>query len=114
MLDVGDATQEVVQQPSDIDQQSIVAGQQMKNRRPNLNFEEMGIPINSELKSVRSEVCVTVVSSKKVKLDEEEISLTAATRKVFGYDYDVAPGLYWTYNGILLRKIYNDIYGEAE
>jgi hypothetical protein len=109
-----DATNEVVQQPSDIDQQSIVAAQQMKNRRPNLNFEEMGIAINSELKSVRSEVCITVVSARKVKLGEEEMSLTSATQKVLGYDYNVAPGPYWTYNGILLRKIYNDTYGEAE
>jgi T5orf172 domain len=114
LLHVEDATKEVVQQPSDIDQQSIVAAQKMKNRAPNLNFEEMEIPINSELKSVRSEICVTVVTPKKVKLGEEEMSLTAATSKVLGIEYKVRPGSHWTYKGKLLQEIYNETYGESE
>ena len=114
LLHVEDATKEVEQQPSDIDQQSIVAAQQMKARRPNLNFEEMGISIDSELRSVHSEVFVTVVSPKKVKLGEEEMSLSAATRQVLGIEYSVAPGPHWTYNGMRLKDIYNETYGEAE
>ncbi|QYX30460.1 GIY-YIG nuclease family protein [Sphaerospermopsis torques-reginae] len=109
-----DATKEVVQQPSNIDQQSIAAAQQMKNRRPNLNFEEMGIPIGSELKSVHSDDFVTVVTPKKVKFGEEEMSLTAATRQILGIGYSVAPNSHWTYNGMHLNEIYNEIYGETE
>lgn len=43
LLHTEEATQEVTDQPSMIDQQSIAAAEQLRARRPNLNFEEMGI-----------------------------------------------------------------------
>ncbi len=61
LLHVEEATDELFTQPQVIDPQSIEAGKQYKARRPNLNFEEMGIPISSELQSVHSDAFVTVV-----------------------------------------------------
>lgn len=114
LLHVEDATQEVEQQPSLLDQQSIAAADQFKARRPNLNFEEMGIPIGAELRSVHSGAVAVVVAPKKVRIGDEEMSLTAATREDLGLEYSVAPGPHWTYEGRLIRDIYDETYGEAE
>jgi hypothetical protein len=96
LLHVQDATSEVDQTPSTIGTQEIRAGTEYEARRPNFNFEEMGIPIGSELKFTESDASVFVTAPKKVKLGDEEMSLTAATRTLLGLDYSVAPGPYWT------------------
>lgn len=110
LLHVQDATTEVEQSPSPIGTQEINAGTEFAARRPNLNFEEMGIPIGSELKFTETDTSVFVTAPKKVKLNDEEMSLTAATRTLLGLDYSVAPGPYWTFAGQSLRDIYNRTY----
>src|SRR5262245_21416238 len=45
LLHEEDATAEVAQQPTGLDQQSVAAAGQLQARRPNLNFIEMGIPV---------------------------------------------------------------------
>lgn len=114
LMHVEDATVEVERQPSLVDPQSIAAAEQARSARPNLNFEEMGIPVGSILKSTRNDATATVHSARKVVFAEEEMSLTAATRLALGIDYSVAPGPYWTYNGRLLRDIYDETYGALE
>ena len=109
-----DATAEVAQQVTGIDEQSIAAAKQLTSRRPNLNFEEMGIPVGSVLQSTRDETTVTVISPRRVTLADEEMSLTAATRHVLGVEHDVAPGPFWTFNGKRLRDIYEETYSDAE
>lgn len=114
LLHTEDTTTEVAQQPSNIDEQSLAAGEQLNARRPNLNFEEMGIPIGSLLHSVDSDITVTVVGAKKVRHGEEEISLTRATRQVLGLEYSVAPSPHWTYLGRPLQEIYDKTYNVVE
>lgn len=114
LLHTSDATGEVEKQPSEIDLQSKVAGEQLRTRRPNLNFMEMGIPVGSILEAVNGSTFVTVVGPRKVSYMDEEMSLTAATRQVLNIDYELAPSPHWTYEGKLLRKIYDETYGEGE
>lgn len=114
LLHTQDATSEVAAQPTGVDEQSLAAGEQLQKRRPNLNFEEMGIPVGSELKSTHSEASVTVVGPKRVRLGDEEMSLTAATRQILQLDYSVQPGPHWTFNGKLIRDIYEETYGDEE
>lgn len=114
LLHTEDATGEVAAQKSSIDQESVVAGEQLQKRRPNLNFEEMGIPIGAELKSVHNDTSVVVVAPRKVKLGDDVMSLTAATQQVLQLDYGVAPGPHWTYHGKSIRDIYEETYGEME
>ena len=114
LLHTEDATGEVAAQPSDVDPQSLAAGEQLQKRRPNLNFEEMGIPIGAQLQSAPGDGSVTVTSSRKVRLADEEMSLTAATRQVLQLGYSVAPGPHWTYNGKLISDIYEETYGDVE
>jgi hypothetical protein len=114
LLHTEDATAEVAHQPTGLDTQSIEAGEKLRARRPNMNFVEMGIPIGAKLQSTHGDPSVVVVSEKKVLLGQEEMSLTAATRKVFGTDYSVQPSPHWTYNGKLLDDIYEETYGADE
>jgi hypothetical protein len=114
LLHTEDATTEILQQPTDLDQQSIAAAEHLKSRRPPLNFVEMSIPIGASLQSVHDDTTVIVVSAKKVIMGNEEMSLSAATRRVLGLEYNVAPSPHWTYQGHLLREIYEETYGEPE
>ena len=114
LLHTEDATQEVSQQPTGLDQQSIAAAEQLKSKRPNLNFIEMGIPFGSVLQSTHNDTTVIVVGPRRVRFGEEEMSLTAATSQVLGVDYGVAPSPQWTFNGRVLREIYDETYGELD
>jgi hypothetical protein len=114
LLHTEDATAVVAQQPTGLDQQSLAAADQLRARRPNLNFVEMGILMGELLQSTHNGTTVMVIGPRKVKLGDEELSLTAATRQVLGTDYSVQPGPHWTYKGRLVSDIYEETYGEDE
>lgn len=106
-----DVTPELTETENEaIDEESKAAGARMRSRRPNLNFEEMGIPIESTLQFTDGSNTVKVLSSRRVKLGETEVSLTAATRTILNLPYNVAPAIYWTYKGENLREIYDRTY----
>ncbi len=96
---------------SSIPSDEVEAGRQYKARRPNLNFREVDIPIGAVLEFTESDATVTVCGDRKVRLADVELSLTAATRQLLGLDYSVQPSPYWTYQGKLLRQIYDETYG---
>lgn len=75
------------------------------NRKPNLNFKEMGIADGSELVFKEGSVSVTVNGDKKVILNERVMSLTAATREILNLDYSVMPSPYWTFEGRLQLRV---------
>lgn len=110
LLHVEDATKEISQQPSDLDQQSVAAAERFKSRRPNLNFEEMGIPIDVTLQSKHDATVATVTTPKKVSVDGVEMSLSDATKQMLGVSYGVAPTPHWFYEDRLLSEIYDDTY----
>lgn len=85
-----------------------------RTRRPNLNFSEMQIPVGSVLVSTVNQSTAIVDGPKKVRLDGEEMFLTAATRKVLGTEYSVAPAPYWTFNGRRLSDIYEETYPASD
>jgi hypothetical protein len=114
LMHVEDATAEIQAQPTLIDQQDVAAGASFSARRPNLNFLEMGIPIGAILTSTSTDASVVVVGPKRVTLNGEEMSITAATRLVLGLGYTVAPGPYWKYDGRLLREIHRETYPLSE
>ncbi len=84
------------------------------HKRPRMNFEEMGIPIGSELSFNNSGEIAVVISDRIVQFIDEETSLTNATRPALGesYAYNVVPGPYWSFNGRRLRDVYNDLNNE--
>lgn len=114
LLHVEDATAEIERMPTAIPAEEVEAGKQYRARRPNLNFKEMGISVGSVLHFTESDATVMVSSERKVRMGDEELSLTAATRELLGLDYSVAPGPYWTYDGKSLRVIYEQTYGVGD
>lgn len=110
LLHVEDATTEITNMASSIPDEEVQAAKQYKARRPNLNFAEMGIPTGAVLNFSESDATVIVANGKKVYLNGEQLSLTAATRQLLQLDYSVAPAPYWTYEGRSLREIYNETY----
>ena len=110
LLHVEETTAVIDRQPTTLDPQDIAAGEELRRRRPNLDFVEMGIPIGSTLQAADGDVSVQVVEPKKVRLGEEVMSLTAATRLVRALDYSVAPSPHWIYNGRPLNDLYNETY----
>jgi hypothetical protein len=114
LLHVEDATTEVSQATdAATDGQPKAAAEQQRTRRPNFTFVEMGIPIGAELRSTHDESSVVVTGERTVRLGDDEMSLTAATKQVMQVDYHLAPGPYWTYSGKSLRDIYEETYPDA-
>lgn len=111
LLHTEDATDEVALEPTGLDPLSLAAADQLRSRRPNLNFEDMNISVGETLQSTHGPVAVTVISPKRVRLGEEELSLTAATQRVLGIDRTVTPTAHGTHKGRLLQDIYEETYG---
>jgi hypothetical protein len=114
LLHVEDATAEVAAQTTGIDEQSLAAAEGMRQRRPNLDFHEMGIPNGAVLDCLSATATATVVGPKKVKLGDADMSLTAATRQVLQLDYSVQPSPHWAYQGKSLHDLYEETYAEVD
>jgi hypothetical protein len=85
--------------------------EQLKKRRPPLNFIEMGIPVGAELAYVAdNSVRVRIIDSKKVEYEGTETSLSAVTRDLKGLDYYVQPTSHWVFEGRPLSDVYGETY----
>jgi hypothetical protein len=115
LLHVQDATAEIESQPTTLEKSEVDAGIQLsKKKSPPLNFDKMQIPVGSILTCKANSTTVVVVSAKKVQLADEEMSLTAATRKALDIPYSVAPCPYWLFDGQSLSEIYDIAYNQEE
>ena len=75
-------------------------------RRPAVNFTECGIPVGADLAFIEDpSITVKVINERKVELDGEITSLTAATKKLKGIDKAIQGPLYFTYNGKNIAEI---------
>lgn len=111
LMEIQDVTPNVETEKEVVDEVDREAGEAYaRKKRPRFSFSEMNIPIGSELVSVTNAETVKVISDRTVEFRGEETSLTNATRIILDNGYHVAPGPYWTYNGTLLRTIYNNTY----
>jgi T5orf172 domain len=86
-----------------------------RERRPPLNFHELGIANGSVLTAKDGTMSVTVVDEKKVSWEGKITSLTAATRRLrhLPDDYPIQPSPYWLFNGQSLIGIY-EAYHDSE
>ena len=75
----------------------------------------MGIESGTKLRFRDDEtVTVEVVDERLVRMDDEILSMTEATRRARGIDYAVPPMPHWrTPDGQLLGDIYNATYSPA-
>lgn len=113
LFDRKDITHQVAAEiENDLTPEDKVAGEKIKsNRRPPMNYREMGIKIGAKLSFVRDpSILVTIVSDKKISYNGQELSLTAITKKLLGITHPIQPTSYWEYEGKNLRDIYDDTY----
>lgn len=110
LLEIENITPEIKTEAHTIDPESSEAADQLKKRRPSLNFREMEIPLGSELISNSTGETAVVKSERTVVFRGEEMSLTKATRLTLGIDYSVAPTRYWSFNGRSVSEIFNETY----
>ena len=113
-LGTEDVTPQINAENEAIDSQSRDAAKRLSSRRPNLNFDEMSIAPGSTLQAVNEIESVEVSGPKKVIFRGQEMSLTRATRLLLNLDYSVQPSPHWTFEGELLRDIYNRTYVELD
>ncbi|MGJ8641784.1 MAG: GIY-YIG nuclease family protein [Luteolibacter sp.] len=114
LMTIEDVTPDIREEADKVDVDSKEASKKLSSRRPNMNFLEMGIPIGSILQFTESDSSVMVAAERKVMLNDEEVSLTRATRILLSYDYNVQPSPYWIFEGKLLRDIYNETYTDED
>ena len=100
----------------ELDDSDREAVKRYKRKGPNLNFHAMGMLDGTVLVSTKTGEKAVVVGERKVSFRDEEMSATMATRLALGLDskYPIGPGLYWTYEGRLLKEIYDETYGSGE
>ena len=106
-----DVTPIVSDELEKVDEVSKVAGKKYQNkRRPPLNFIEMGFSIGDELKTADGEYSCFIAEEKKVKFNDEIMSLTRCTRTIKELEYNIQPTPHWYFNGKSLTDIYDETY----
>ncbi len=112
-----EATEEFQQQQeegtSEVTQLDKSAADAYRNRRPNINFSELGIPIGAVLNSNigdDGDITATVIENRKVIFRGSNMSLGHATKMLLCTNFNSSPTPYWTYNGRLLKDIYEEVY----
>ena len=111
LMTTKDVTPAMQKEADEVDIESKEASRKLKARRPSYNFLEMGIPIGSILNFTQlPQESVKVANERRVSFKGEIISLTAVTKELLNVNYRIAPGPYWTYQGKVLKDIYNETY----
>ena len=105
-----DVTPAVNEINNTISEMERATSEELRRRRPNLNFSEMGIAPGCVFDSVNGEETATVVDDRKVSFRNQAMLLTGATRVCRDLSYNVNPCPYWLYSGRRLSDIYEEAY----
>ncbi|MDF2116392.1 GIY-YIG nuclease family protein [Roseiarcaceae bacterium H3SJ34-1] len=114
LLHVVDETPRIEAQATMVPKEDVEAAQAFTSKRPKMNFVEMGIPIGSTLQLIGHSATAIVTSDRKVRVGDEEMSLTAATRMLMGLNHNIQPSPLWSFEGRSLKDIYEETYGAPE
>lgn len=91
------------------------AGKELKKqKRPKMNFTEMGLQIGGKLQfaSEKNSIIVDIISRNEVQYNGKKCKLTPLTMELLNIDYPIQPSRFWIYNGKSLNDIYNETYKE--
>jgi hypothetical protein len=116
LLEKKDITAEINQEINEsTTKEERAAGEKLeKQRRPPLNFKEMGVGVGSHLRFIEGDIEVEVIEEKKVKYQDEIYSLTGITKKLMNLEHSIQPTGYWFFNGKNLKEIYEETYGNDD
>lgn len=108
-----DVTEEVTDEiQNDLTDDDKAAAIKAKQKRPALNFYEMGMQKGDILVwKDDTSIFVTVASERKVCYDGEETSISSLSAKLKGYKVKhIAPGSHWLFKEELLSDVYDKTY----
>ena len=108
-----DVTEEVSDEiENDLTDDDKAASVNVKKSRPSLNFFEMGMQKGDILEwKDDPSITVTILSERRISYKGEEISISALSAKLKGYNVKhIAPGPHWLYKDNLLSDIYDETY----
>ena len=112
-----DMTPAVQELADSVDPEAKEAAKKLKRRkrRPNFNFFDMGIPLESRLEYNGKDDHSCIVAGKRhVKYEGEMFTLTSLTTKLLGHEGTLRGPAYWRFNGRNLTDIYEETYGVEE
>lgn len=112
-----DITNEVADEiANDLTPEDVAAKEKVQIHRPPLNFLEMGMQVGDVLTwKDDPNICVTITSGRTIKYQDEEVSISALSAQLKGYNVrHIAPGPCWLYKGRLLSEIYDETYTMEE
>ena len=110
LMIIDDVTPALQAEADNVDKDAKAGSDKLKAQRPVQNFIEMGIPVGSMLQFTQGDDTCLVISGRKVSYQDEEISLTALTKKLLDTDRPLRPAPYWQFEGKKLNDIYDDTY----
>jgi hypothetical protein len=108
-----DVTEEVSDEiENDLTDDDKAASVNVKKSRPSLNFFEMGMQKGDILEwKDDPSITVTILSERRISYKGEEISISALSAKLKGYNVKhIAPEPHWLYKDKLLSDIYDETY----
>ena len=108
-----DVTEEVSDEiENDLTDDDKAASVNVKKSRPSLNFFEMWMQKGDILEwKDDPSITVTILSERRISYKGEEISISALSAKLKGYNVKhIAPGPHWLYKDKLLSDIYDETY----
>ena len=108
-----DVTEEVSDEiENDLTDDDKAASVNVKKSRPSLNFFEMGMQKGDILEwKDDPSITVTILSERRISYKGEEISISALSARLKGYNVKhIAPGPHWLYKDKLLSDIYDETY----
>ncbi len=108
-----DVTEDITDEiENDLTEDDKVASIKAQQKRPPLNFYEMGMQKGDVLKwKDDPTIIVTVASERKINYNGEEVSISALSAQLKGYNTKhIAPGAHWLFNDKLLNDIYDETY----
>lgn len=112
-MDDGPDDDELLPDDDDVtDEVSATDDKTPTGKRPPLNYYEMGIG-HGEILQWKDDpsIFVTVISDRKVEYQGEEVSLSALSAKLKGYNVNhIQPTPHWVYKDRLLSDIYDETY----
>lgn len=110
LFNEGNITSEIVKEmENDISQEEQDDQAKRRNKRPAINFLEMGMQKGDTLVYLHDEskTC-TIVDSRKVMFEGKETSLTPITTQLLGSKYSVQPTGHWLFKGKNLLDLYEE------
>ena len=111
LIALEDMTPTFQEEAEQVDREAKASAEKLRSsRRPNMNFQEMGIPVGSRLDFNEGDHECIVINGRQVEYEGSEWYLSRLTQHLLGVDRSIRGPAHWSFNGSNLTDIYEDTY----